>query len=132
MKPPTDHYERPDASPARMKAFRANIGKAKAAWFDSRFGDHQISLLTLATLPEYQRRGAGRMLCEWGLAMAKEEGVAVTLFSSPIAQRLYAKLGFKEVGTVHVQVEGEKEFIEFSAMIWEREKKKKSEGKGLT
>jgi hypothetical protein len=58
------------------------------------------------------------MLVKWGLEKAERERLAVTLFSSPMGLMLYARLGFKEVTTVHVQVEGEEEAIDLPAMVW--------------
>lgn len=75
--------------------------------------------MMLGTLPEYERRGAGSKLTQWGLNRARQEHVPITLFSSPRAVTLYKKLGFREVGTVHVQVDGESEFMEFPGMVWE-------------
>ncbi|PMD45735.1 hypothetical protein L207DRAFT_420211 [Hyaloscypha variabilis F] len=119
-KPPSDHLNRRDASPVRMQQFRKTISKAKEEWFDNRFGESQMCLTTLATHPEYMRRGAGSALCEWGIRKAVAENLkAVTLFSSPMGKRLYTKLGFRQVGLVHTQVEGEEEFLEFPGMILE-------------
>jgi len=118
-KAPTDRYERKDGAPARMKAFREALAKCKEAWFTSKFGTQQLTLMMLGTRPDYERRGAGTMLTKWGLARAKDEKIPVTLFSSPMAEKLYATLGFREVGVVHVQVEGEPEFMEFPGMVWE-------------
>jgi predicted N-acetyltransferase YhbS len=117
---PSDHLDRRDANPARMTAFRKAICKAKEEWFDKKFGESQMCLTTLATYPDYMRRGAGKALCEWGIKKAVSDKLAaVTLFSSPMGKPLYTKLGFRQVGMVHTQVEGEEEFPDFPGMILE-------------
>ena len=57
------------------------------------------------------------MLCRWGMAKAREEGSTVTLFASVIGKMLYEKLGFKQVGMAHVQVDGEEEGLDIPAMV---------------
>jgi hypothetical protein len=69
------------------------------------------------------RRGAGTALCDWGIKKAVSDKLAaVTLFSSPMGKPLYTKLGFREVGIVHIQVDGEEEYIDFPGMTLEPEK----------
>ncbi|KAL2009025.1 hypothetical protein VTN00DRAFT_7219 [Thermoascus crustaceus] len=115
---PKDNFERRDANPARMKAFRDSTTRAKKELFNSRFGDRQLNLVMLATLPEYQRRGAGTMLLQWGIDKADAEGLAITLFAGPSAQHLYSRSGFEVVGNVHTQVEGEEAAIDLPAMAY--------------
>ena len=86
---PTDHYSRRDASLARMKAYRAEIGVAKDVLFDRKYGaENHFYLGLLATHPSFQRRGAGSALVRWGLDKAKRMGWTVTLFSSPMGESL--------------------------------------------
>ena len=88
--------------------------------FDDKYGaDKYIYLSLLNTHPEYQGQGAGQALCQWGLDKAKMEGWSVTLFSSPMGKRLYAKLGFRDVGSFRTQVEGEAEWLDTPAMVLE-------------
>lgn len=49
---------------------------------------------TLATHPDYRRRGAGTMLVRWGCERAEEDGVGVYLDSSKEGAGLYARCGF--------------------------------------
>jgi ribosomal protein S18 acetylase RimI-like enzyme len=106
-----------------MQVFREEISKAKEDWFDKKFGNSQLYLTTLATHPDYMGRGAGTALCNWGIKKAiNEKLAAVTLFSSPMGERLYTKLGFRQVAIVHTQVTGEKDCIDFPGMILEPEK----------
>ena len=119
MKSPKTYLERRDANFARMDQFRNSIGKAKQEYLDSRYGNEQLFLLSLATHPDYQRRGAAAKLCAWGVKEAEKRAVNMTLFSSPMGRSLYLKLGFKQVGMVHTQVEGDDAFLDFPAMVRE-------------
>ncbi|KAJ5817263.1 Acyl-CoA N-acyltransferase [Penicillium robsamsonii] len=47
----------------------------------------------------YQGKGLGSKLLKWGLTRADTEGVEVYLGASPAGRPLYAKYGFREVGT---------------------------------
>ena len=86
---PTDNHSRRDASPARMKEFRTQIGIAKDLLFDQVYGaENHLYLGLLATHPSYQRRGAAKALVQWGLDKAKRMGWTVTLFSSPMGESL--------------------------------------------
>ena len=118
MKPPGDYSARRDANAARMKAFRSVIGQKKKALFDSVYGENQLNLMVLATRPEYQRFGIGSALVEWGKQRAREQGLTVTLFSSPQGLGLYQKQGFVEVGRAFVQIEGEQECLDMPMMVF--------------
>ncbi|MCJ1404944.1 hypothetical protein MMC11_008170 [Xylographa trunciseda] len=117
QKGPPDHLQRRDASAARMTAFRESIGRAKREMFDGPYGESQLYLGMLACHPDYQKRGAGRMLCQWGLDKAKTEGLTITLYASPMGARLYRSLGFQNVGSFRTQVEGEEEFLDTPGMV---------------
>ncbi|GKT51917.1 uncharacterized protein ColSpa_12098 [Colletotrichum spaethianum] len=49
---------------------------------------------TLVTHPDYQRRGAGSMLLEWGCGLADENGVAAYVDASKAGKGLYERFGF--------------------------------------
>lgn len=100
-----------------MQVFRERLEEAKDVFFDRRYGEKQLFLLSFATHPEYHRRRARTMLCRWEIDRAREEGLAVTLFASGMGNMLYEKLGFKQVGVAHAQVDGEEEEIYISAMV---------------
>ena len=51
-------------------------------------------LTFVGTQPEFQGRGAGTLLTEWGLSRAKNENVSVYLESTLQAASLYRRLGF--------------------------------------
>ncbi|KAL2008274.1 hypothetical protein VTN00DRAFT_8256 [Thermoascus crustaceus] len=59
-------------------------------------------LSTLAVLPAFQHRGIGARLVDWGLELARKEGVPVTLKSTESGYRLYERKGFKEVDAMQV------------------------------
>ena len=56
-----------------------------------------IALDLLATLPTHQRRGLARAQIKWGLDLADRERLFVFLESTPTGEKLYKRLGFKEV-----------------------------------
>ncbi|KAI3325230.1 hypothetical protein HD806DRAFT_533821 [Xylariaceae sp. AK1471] len=118
LKTPADSSERRDADPKRMNKFRQELGKAKKAWFDDVYGNDQLNLLILATHPEYRRLGAAARLVAWGQEEAKAEGIPVTVFSSPMGFPLYTKMGFTQIGSVHVQVDGDDAFTDLPGMVW--------------
>ncbi|KAL4954834.1 acyl-CoA N-acyltransferase [Aspergillus filifer] len=49
---------------------------------------------TLATHPDYQRRGAGSMLLRWGCELADKDGVALYVDASKAGAPLYQRFGF--------------------------------------
>jgi len=59
------------------------------------------------------------MLLGWGLRKASIERLTITLSASPPGYKLYQKLGFREVGEVHVNLEGEMDSIIQPLMVWE-------------
>lgn len=73
---------------------------------DAQYAEPQLNLMVLATKPEYQRRGAGGALVQWGIDKAKQDGLTVTLFSSPQGYGLYKKLGFADVGWPAYRLKG--------------------------
>jgi hypothetical protein len=118
-KPPPNHPERRDASPAHMEAYSRNSAKARREFFVSRYGQRQLSLRQMATHPQYWRRGAATTLCKWGMEEARRVGVAVPMFASPMGKMVYEALGFREVGKWKAQVEGEDEYVTIHALTWE-------------
>ncbi|KAL4994035.1 acyl-CoA N-acyltransferase [Aspergillus recurvatus] len=57
-------------------------------------GTRHYYLDTLATHPDYQRRGAGSMLLQWGCELADEAGVALYVDASRAGAPLYERFGF--------------------------------------
>lgn len=118
-KTPANHPERKDASAVRMAEYSRLSAKARRELFVSRYGERQLALRQMATLPEYWRRGAATKLCMWGMNEARKVGVAVPMFASSMGKLVYEKLGFKEIGEWTAHVEGEEESVTLHALTWE-------------
>jgi GNAT superfamily N-acetyltransferase len=77
-------------------------GRPIAAGMTCREGE-LASLETLSTVPEYRNRGIGAALAVRALRDERESGARIAaVWSSPGAQRLYARLGFRPVCTGYV------------------------------
>jgi len=102
-----------------MMAFKKACVRVKKEYLDDKYGEQQLYLEMLICHPDFQNRGAGTMLSQWGLDKAKAENLNMTLFASEKGRRLYTKLGFKTVCTFRVQLDGEEEYLELPAMALE-------------
>ncbi|KAJ0118774.1 gnat family protein [Diaporthe amygdali] len=110
--PPHLQHERKDADPERLKTYRAITAKAKDEVFRSLSGGNNIDLVQIAVLPEFRRLGVGGCVVSWGLSLASDMGVPLTLFANDSMSTWYEKKGFRKLGTVHVQVDGEDPSLE--------------------
>lgn len=54
----------------------------------------RLDLDTVATHPDYQRRGCGSMLVQWGCKLADENSVGAYVDASKDGAPLYEKCGF--------------------------------------
>jgi predicted acetyltransferase len=108
--------KRRDANPKRIAEFSKVVQEFKEEHFDVDFGRQQLYLGSVATHPDYQRRGAGTIQCRWGLDLAEKEGLGVALFASIMGRPLYTHLGFETMAELTVQVEGEDEKVGVTAM----------------
>ncbi|KAK3680897.1 acyl-CoA N-acyltransferase [Podospora appendiculata] len=122
--PPFQELETPSPTPAitignkdRMDAFRDACAASKASFFDARYRCGHMFLKILLCHPDYQRRGAGRALTNWGIEAAQRLGLNTTVFASPMGYKLYRKLGFKPIGKFRVQLEGEEAFLVIPALV---------------
>ena len=113
-----DCANRRDINLEHAKAFDKALSKAKSEFFDNRFGSKQLHLLILGTHPDFQRHGAGTKHCQWGMQLAQERKLPLTLFSSPMGQKLYSHLGFRMLSSIIVQVDGEDEKLRIGVMIF--------------
>lgn len=93
--------ERKDANSAQTRVFQVTLGKAFSNYF-SEYGGKQLHLWLLATHPDFRRRGAGTMSCNWGLEKA-------TVMASPLGKILYEHLGYKLLCSTLIQVDDENE-----------------------
>jgi ribosomal protein S18 acetylase RimI-like enzyme len=57
---------------------------------------------TLGVNPQYQRKGIGRMLLDWGVERANSENVPVLLESTAYGEGLYRKAGFLDFDRVEL------------------------------
>lgn len=83
------------------------IGDIEEHWF----------MQKLSVDPNWQRKGIGRMLLQWGLERAQEENVPVGLDSTEVGEILYRKVGFEKIGTFEMLEEG----ITFPILLWRPE-----------
>lgn len=68
-------------------------------------GDQHWELELLGTLPEFRRRGVGKVGLNWGFQRAREDGVPLVVTSSIAGERLYLATGFKVVGNISMMPE---------------------------
>lgn len=105
-----------DRNQKHLDAYR-NAGTKIRQKFILTHGINRIQLQILATHPDYQRRGFGTALCEWGMKRAKNDDIAVTLIASgPVGFKLYTHLQFRDLGIQIVQAPGEEEKLTVHAM----------------
>ncbi|KAK0634458.1 hypothetical protein B0T17DRAFT_485472 [Bombardia bombarda] len=102
---------------AREEAFKSACAANKDRFFDGPYNKRHVFLKILLCHPDYQRRGAGTALTNWGIDAARRLGVNTTVFASPMGESLYEKLGFKKLGTFRVQSDGDAAFLEIPAMV---------------
>jgi GNAT superfamily N-acetyltransferase len=110
---------RRDGNQTRMQAWNCVLHEAKSRHFEHRFGTQQFQLQILATHPDFQRFGAGSLLVRDGIMLAEAANRAISVFASPMGERLYASLGFKRIESVMVQVKDDPEFVSVEAMAYE-------------
>lgn len=70
-------------------------------------------LATLAVDPQFQRRGIGQQLVQWGLQQAARDNVPVGLEASVQGTALYEKLGFQIINTLEFMTD-----INIRAMLY--------------
>ncbi|KAF2801821.1 acyl-CoA N-acyltransferase [Mytilinidion resinicola] len=82
-------------------------------------GKPHVYCHVIAVHPEYQKRGIGRRLMQWGVEVGEQAGLPVYLESSKEGEGLYRSLGFEEVGRVRHRAEliGESEDVEVPLMV---------------
>ncbi|OAL50381.1 hypothetical protein IQ07DRAFT_587051 [Pyrenochaeta sp. DS3sAY3a] len=82
----------------RLDALTSLFGPLRAAQTDIMgTSEPYLMLNSFATHPEHQRRGAGKMLLEWGLRKADAEGRRTYLDATEVARPLYERNGFRVV-----------------------------------
>jgi len=109
-----------DSIPERVAEW-ARVKAISEAKFNALYGaENRFQLDMLSVSKKYQGKGAGRILCMWGLEKAEKEGFrAVTLRGTTTAVAFYERLGMKVVGVVHGQIKGESEYADLIEMVRE-------------
>lgn len=68
--------------------------------------DFDIAVLDMmSTHPSHHRRGAGKMLVQWGCDIADKMGVEAFIEGTLIAQNLYQSCGFRPVPNEYIYVD---------------------------
>jgi ribosomal protein S18 acetylase RimI-like enzyme len=108
---------RKDMDPVRQKAFRDS--GADAEKYFAKYGNDRITLQILGTHPDHWRRGYATSLCRYGMRIAAEDGLAVTLVAGQTGLGLYRHLNFTSLSILVKQVPGEKERVISEAMVYD-------------
>ncbi|KAF2746991.1 acyl-CoA N-acyltransferase [Sporormia fimetaria CBS 119925] len=101
---------RRDVNREHFKEFEKSLGRAFQYYFGA-YGARQYHLWLLTTHPGFRRRGAGTMLCQWGMSEAAKRGYKATVLASPMGTKLYEHLGYNHMGSVIVRVKEEEEML---------------------
>lgn len=85
--------------------------------------DDMWYLKLLAVHPQFQRKGVGAALVDWGLNQAQERGEKAYLEASEMGEGFYLKKGFKVVGELVVG-DGDNSLVN-SCMLWDADTARK-------
>ncbi|KAK9772228.1 putative N-acetyltransferase domain-containing protein [Seiridium cardinale] len=84
-------------------------------------GRKHVYCVTMATHPDYQRKGIGRLLVQWGIDIAEQLGLPVYLESTEQGAPLYEAVGFEKLAheklVYKASETGQKEDIEVPLMV---------------
>ncbi|PMD37551.1 acyl-CoA N-acyltransferase [Hyaloscypha variabilis F] len=106
--------------PTHTPAWRETTANARKTYFDEIYGGRKIELLLLGTRPEYRHRGGASKLVRWGMEMAREHEKTAVVLAGFSGTKFYLKLGFRLVGDIHIQLEGEEDKMDISALVYEQ------------
>jgi GNAT superfamily N-acetyltransferase len=85
----------------RLDALGSLLGPIRAAQPEIMGTEQPFFMLNmLATHPDHQGRGAGKMLLSWGLEKADEEGLVTYLNATDVGRQMYEKKGFEVRKTI--------------------------------
>jgi hypothetical protein len=85
----------------RLDALSSLLGPIRAAQPEIMGTEKPFLMLNmLATHPDHQGRGAGKMLLDWGLKKADDEGLVTYLNATDVGRRMYEKSRFEVVKTI--------------------------------
>jgi GNAT superfamily N-acetyltransferase len=80
----------------RLDALGSLLGPIRAAQPEIMGTEKPFFMLNmLATHPEHQGRGAGKILLDWGIQKADDEGLMTYLNATDVGRRMYEKRGFE-------------------------------------
>lgn len=96
----------------RWDAYIPAATQAREKFLSERYGKRHLFLGEMVVHPDFQRRGYGKILMQWGIEKAKQQRWAITAFASAPGRRLYESFGMREIGSFRTQVEGEDEYID--------------------
>jgi GNAT superfamily N-acetyltransferase len=91
----------PEGNPELRKHFFGELNRKR---IEVMAGKKHFLMMILAVDPEFQRKGIGKKLLEWGLEKADAEGVQCWIDASPAGKGLYEKMGWREVDVVDVDL----------------------------
>lgn len=96
---------------------RANSGTLRDVMSSREFWH----LGTLVTDPQHERRGAGKMLVEWGCRRADTAGLKCSLHATPGGKKLYLACGFQVISEEEVDLRpyGGVSIVESTTMVRE-------------
>jgi GNAT superfamily N-acetyltransferase len=97
-----EHWMWPNraADPSKANVLRDSFDLYSFNWSGPRKENWYLELL--AVHPDYQGKGHGGELVQWGVGEAAREGVCASVISADGVEKLYAKFGFAEVGRSNV------------------------------
>ena len=104
-----------DANPLQ-EVIRTEFINVLKEWMS---GKKFLYIGTLVAAPLHQNRGVGTALMRWAIQEADGSGIPCWLQSSPVGHSLYYKLGFRDVGSLE---------LDLSEFIGGREGKAKDKG----
>lgn len=101
------------------KHFRSIAHVLNEPWDQEVFGE-AWELSGLFTRNEWQRKGLGKMLVEWGKERAREEGVPLIVSGSPVGGVAYRAMGFEEVHVLGLGKAGRFDELEYGGEVMRR------------
>lgn len=81
------------------------VSCSRLIWAPRSWSNRILVLGLLCVHPDFQRRGIGKGLVQWGLRQAAHLGLTVHLEASPEGFPLYRSLGFNVVETLVVEAD---------------------------
>jgi GNAT superfamily N-acetyltransferase len=111
-------YTRRDVDPAHRSLWVAAKERINREHWSAR--PQLLYLSGLYTYPPFHGMGAGRLLKEWGLAVARRHRAAVGVVAShPPSVTIYKHWGFEQIAMVRLQREGESAHVDLSVLLYE-------------